>query len=430
MKVSEPILKILNNPKYTRLIHWGKLITITGGSQAIVQATGLVSGIIVIRLLPTQQYAWYTLANTLLGTMGILADGGISAGVMAQGGKVWQDREKLGAVLATGLDLRKTFALGSLLVAVPLLIYLLNRSGASVITILLIVAALIPAFFVALSDSLLEIIPKLHQSIIPLQKNELTVSIARLMLSTLTLFIFPFSYIAILASGLPRAYGNIGLRKIAYSFVSKQQKPDLAVRKNILFIVKRILPGALYYCLSGQITIWLISIFGTTNSIAEVGALGRLAVLLNFFSVLISTLIIPRFARLENNKKLLLTRFFQIIGTLLIFCLLLLTVVWAFPEKILLILGNQYAGLEKELLINLIGSSIFLIGAIIYNLYTSKGWVLKPLVSISISICAITTGIIFLDVSTVSGVLWLNIFIAAIQLVYHTTYAVYKLVNI
>ncbi|WP_147204575.1 polysaccharide biosynthesis protein [Segetibacter aerophilus] len=428
--MSEPILKILNNPKYTRLIHWGKLITITGGSQAIVQATGLVSGIIVIRLLPTQQYAWYTLANTLLGTMGILADGGISAGVMAQGGKVWQDREKLGAVLATGLDLRKTFALGSLLVAVPLLIYLLNRSGASVITILLIVAALIPAFFVALSDSLLEIIPKLHQSIIPLQKNELTVSIARLMLSTLTLFIFPFSYIAILASGLPRAYGNIGLRKIAYSFVSKQQKPDLAVRKNILFIVKRILPGALYYCLSGQITIWLISIFGTTNSIAEVGALGRLAVLLNFFSVLISTLIIPRFARLENNKKLLLTRFFQIIGTLLIFCLLLLTVVWAFPEKILLILGNQYAGLEKELLINLIGSSIFLIGAIIYNLYTSKGWVLKPLVSISISICAITTGIIFLDVSTVSGVLWLNIFIAAIQLVYHTTYAVYKLVNI
>lgn len=428
--MSEPILKILNNPKYTRLIHWGKLITITGGSQAIVQATGLVSGIIVIRLLPTQQYAWYTLANTLLGTMGILADGGISAGVMAQGGKVWQDREKLGAVLATGLDLRKTFALGSLLVAVPLLIYLLNRSGASVTTILLIVAALIPAFFVALSDSLLEIIPKLHQSIIPLQKNELTVSIARLMLSTLTLFIFPFSYIAILASGLPRAYGNIGLRKIAYSFVSKQQKPDLEVRKNILFIVKRILPGALYYCLSGQITIWLISIFGTTNSIAEVGALGRLAVLLNFFSVLISTLIIPRFARLENNKKLLLTRFFQIIGTLLIFCLLLLTVVWAFPEKILLILGNQYAGLEKELLINLIGSSIFLIGAIIYNLYTSKGWVLKPLVSISISICAITTGIIFLDVSTVSGVLWLNIFIAAIQLVYHTTYAVYKLVNI
>src|SRR4051794_12896030 len=95
------------NPRYSRIFGWGKLITITGGAQAIVQGTGMLSGILIIRLLSTHQYAWYTLANTMLGTMTILSDAGISTGVMAQGGKVWQDKEKLGAVLATGLDLRR-----------------------------------------------------------------------------------------------------------------------------------------------------------------------------------------------------------------------------------------------------------------------------------------------------------------------------------
>lgn len=72
---------------------WAKLIAITGSAQVMVQAIGFISGILVIRLLPTHEYALYTLANTMLGTMTLLADGGIATGVMSQGGKVWQDKQ-------------------------------------------------------------------------------------------------------------------------------------------------------------------------------------------------------------------------------------------------------------------------------------------------------------------------------------------------
>ena len=143
--------RIYAHPNYTKLVEWGGLILITGSAQILVQAIALISGILVIRQLPANEYALYTLANTMLGTMTILADSGISSGVLAQGSRVWKDQKKLGVVLVTGLELRKKFAIASLVIAIPLLLFLLLHHNASWLMAVLIVVSLIPAFFLALS---------------------------------------------------------------------------------------------------------------------------------------------------------------------------------------------------------------------------------------------------------------------------------------
>ncbi|HEX8608429.1 MAG TPA: polysaccharide biosynthesis protein, partial [Pedobacter sp.] len=269
------VQRFQNNPKYAKLFEWGKLVSLTGSAQILIQAVGMITGIVIIRMLTTQEYAYYTIANTMLGTMTILADGGVSIGVMNQGGKVWNDKQQLGAVMSTGLALRRVFGIYSLMISVPILAYLLWHQGAGPWTILLIVLTLIPAFFAAMSDSLLEIFPKLNQDIKSLQVNQVTVSILRLALSCISVFFLPFTFIAILAGGIPRLYGNYKLKAIAHKFAEEGQVPDEQRKKDMLKIVRATLPGAIYYCLSGQITIWLISIFGTASSIAQVGALGR-----------------------------------------------------------------------------------------------------------------------------------------------------------
>ncbi|MDR2475779.1 MAG: hypothetical protein LBD45_07955, partial [Bacteroidales bacterium] len=291
-----------------KINYWLKLITITGLAQVIVQAVGFISGILVIRLLPVEEYALYTLANTMLGTMTVLSDGGISTGVMAQGGKVWQDKQKLGAVLATGLDLRRKFAGFSLIVSLPILAYLLLHHGATWITTILITASLIPAFYAALSDNLLQIPVKLHQAITPLQRNQVEVGIGRLILTGLTLFAFPWAFVAIIASGIPRIWGNVRLRKIASGFINEEEGGDDGERKEILKVVKRILPVSGYYAFSGQITIWLMSTFGNTASVAQLGALGRLSAILSIVSAIIAMFVVPRFTRIKNNKILLTKR--------------------------------------------------------------------------------------------------------------------------
>lgn len=424
------VYRLYSDPQNGRFFSWIKLISITGSAQIIVQAVGFICGIMVIRLLPIQEYALYTIANTMLGTLTLLSDGGISIGVMSQGGKVWQDQKKLGAVLITGLDLRRKFAMGSLVVSTPILVYLLIANGASWIASLLIVASLIPAFYAALSDSLLEIAPKLHQTILPLQKIEVTVGIGRMLLSGLTLFLFPYTFVAILASGIPRIYGNLKLRKISDKFTRKAQLPDPVVRKAILGVVKRVLPGTVYYCLSGQITIWLISIFGSIATVAQIGALGRLAMMLNVISSVLSTLVLPRFARIPDEKKKLFKTFLFVQTGLLLTGCVIISLVYFFPAEILWILGKDYSNLQTELLLSVAGSCLGLLAGSSFALAASRGWAINPLISIPVTIAAVISGIVFLDISTLTGILKFNLFIIFVEIVIYYTYCTIKILRI
>lgn len=422
--------KIKEHPKYETVLNWTKLISITGSAQIIVQAVGFASGILIIRLLPVEEYAFYTLANTMLGTMAVLTDGGISIGVMSAGGKVWEDKQKLGTVLATGLDLRRKFAIGSLIVSIPILFYLLLHNGASWLMTVLISLAMIPAFYAALSDSLLEIIPKLKQTILPLQQNQVEVGLGRLLLTGLFIFAFPFGYIAILAAGIPRIWGNIRLRKIVYKLAAIDQEPDVEVKKEILDLVKRILPTSIYYCVSGQITIWLISIFGNTTSLAQLGALGRLSVMLSVFGAIITTLIVPRFAKLALDKKLLLERFIQILFMLIVLLSIVVLIVYLFPTPILWILGKGYRDLNDELLLSIIGSCIGLITGIVFSLYSSRGWAMSPILMIAINLASITFLASVLDLSNLSGALYFNIWLECIVFIQLTLFSLYKIIKL
>ena len=401
--------RIINHPHYNKIKHWGKLIFITGSAQVLVQIVGFISGILVIRLLPVEEYALYTLANTMLGAMTVLSDGGISTGVMALGGKVWEDKTKLGVVLSTGLELRRKFAIGALAVSVPILCYLLLHHGATWVTAILIAASLIPAFFAALSDNLLQIAPKLHQAITPLQKNQMEVSIGRLLLTGLTLFAFPWTFVAILASGIPRIWGNLRLRKISDRFADKEQLPGVEERKEILKVVKKILPGSIYYAISGQLTIWLISIFGNTTSVAQLGALGRLMVIFNIFNVLVATLIVPRFARMENIRGQVVKKFFLIISGIVGISLATILLINFFSEPILYILGTEYQHLNVELLLSAVSGCLGLVVGIMFSLSSSRAYIISPTINIGISILTQILLIILLPLNDTKGVLLFSI---------------------
>lgn len=421
------IQTLSTHPRYAQVIEWGKLISITGGAQILIQGIGFISGILVIRLLPTQEYAFYTLANTMLGTMTILADGGISTGVMSQGGKVWKDREKLGAVLVTGMDLRKKFALGSIIISTPILFYLLRSHDASWLMSFLLIGSLIPAFFTTLSGGLLQIAPKLRQDILPLQKNQIGSNLGRLVLLGLTLFIFPWAFVALVAAGLPQIWANINLRKISLTYADWHQKIDLSVQKNILTIVKKILPGAIYYCISGQITIWLISVYGSTTAIAQIGALGRLAMVLSLFSMLFHILFVPRFTRLPPKRYLLLKRYGLVYLILVVISISIIGVAQSFSSQFLWILGKQYSGLTHELFLQIIGSCLNMIVGVSFVLNSSRGWIMNPILGIMIGLTGVLTGILLFDVSTLTGVLYFNIFTGVIGV---TAYITYGLVSI
>jgi len=424
------LIKLKQHPKYDIILSWGKLISITGSAQIIVQAVGFASGILIIRLLPVQEYAFYTLANTMLGAVLLLSDGGISTAVMAQGGKVWEDKKKLGAVIVTGMQMRKKFSLVLLIIFLPISLYLLIHNGASLLTSFLIILAIIPAFFAALSDALLEIPLKLNQSILPLQKNQISVSFGRLLLVASIIFLFPFAYFPILADGVSRIYGNFKLKKVTNLFADLSQFEDVSVKKEISIIVKRSLPGLIYYCFSGQISTWIISIFGNAASIAQIGALGRISAILSLLMVLFSTLIVPRFARIQNQPQKLLLHYSKIIISFVILSLFIVGFSYLFSDQILWVLGKKYQGLNSALILLIIGTTLTMIMGSAVALYVSRGWVLHYYITISASLFSIILGCYIFDLSTLKGVLHLNIFIAIVQMIIHVFYGYYKILKL
>ena len=423
------VLQLYDNPKYSRLFKWSRLVSITVVAQVLIQMLSFICGILVIRLLPTHEYALYTLANTMLATMILLADSGVSTGVMAQAARVWDDNDKLGAVLVTGFALRKKFALVSILIAFPALLYLLLNHGFSWGMSAFIFISLVPSFITGLSGTLLEIVFKLRQHIIPLQKVQVMNNLGRLGLIASLLIIFPWAFIAILAAGIPQIWANRRLRNESMAHVNWQQKPDPAVRKEIMLIVKRALPGAVYYCLSGQITIWLISVFGNYTAIAQMGALGRLAMVLSVFTVLFSTLVSPRFAKLPPGREILLKHFLNIMSGLLLLALLITGFTWLFPSEMLWILGKNYSGLNMELLLYVADSCLGLLWGSAYILGATRGWNIHPGFSITVSISSIVVGAMLIDISTVRGVLFLNLFVSIIQVFMYGSYTLLKIIK-
>jgi O-antigen/teichoic acid export membrane protein len=408
--------------RLVRTWQWFHLLFETGAWQAAIAAVGFASGIAIVRLLDVEQYALYTIANSLLGAMIVLGDSGISSGVMSQGGAVWQDKDRLGSVVSTALRLCRLFAIAAAVLAIPVAVYLLNKHGAPVVLSLGIAAVLVPSFVVAVRNNVLQIPLRLNQDLRPLQRIQLGANVARFFLLGGALSLAPFALAALVAAATATSLANVYLVRRAEVYSSAAAPADPAMRKAIMQIVWRTLPGSTYYAMLGQVTVWLLSIFGNTDSIAQLGALGRLAMITSVASAVTATLLVPRFARLPNDRPLLLRRFVFMTLGMGALCLLGIGLVTLFPRQILWVLGSNYGNLETELVLVALTAATTLLGGLCVSLSFARGIVPNPLVLIPYSLATYALFIAFNDVSTLRGVLLMGLGTTCCQLVFNAIY--------
>src|SRR3954447_257976 len=126
-----PIVGETSPPGFYRALQRARLVGNFALVQAAVQVIGFFSGILLVRWLSQQEYASYTIANTMQGTINLLADIGISVGLVSIGGRVWQDRDRFGQLINTALNLRRKMGLAVILVITPILYLMLAKNGAA-----------------------------------------------------------------------------------------------------------------------------------------------------------------------------------------------------------------------------------------------------------------------------------------------------------
>ncbi len=140
--------------------------------------------------------------------------------------------------------------------------------------------------------------------------------------------------------------------------------------------------------------------------------------------------IIPKFAIAPNHKWNLLKRSGVIFLMLFLLTLFILAATYFFPGIFLFLLGSKFLHLHIELVLSFLGACITLISTISFSLYSSKGWLINPWLSISINILFIIVGAFIFNFSTLKGVLLFNVFLATSELLLHGGFLLLKILRI
>src|SRR5213082_685345 len=119
--ISPPILDESSSPILRRALHRARVVGKFAMVQAFVQIIGFGSGILIVRTLEQREYAYFTIANTMQGTLNLLADIGISVGLVSIGGRVWQDRWRFSQLINTAFYLRRRLAIVAIIAVTPAL---------------------------------------------------------------------------------------------------------------------------------------------------------------------------------------------------------------------------------------------------------------------------------------------------------------------
>ena len=395
--------------RHGQWLRWLRLLAGFTSAQLVIQLLGFLSGILIVRYLSKPDYAWFTIANTLVATMGMLADSGISGALSAVGGTVWQDDARFGSLIRTALTLRRRLAFVAVLVVTPVFVWMLVKNHAPAATIAVVVPAALLALTLQLTAGVLGVVISLRQEIRRMQFMGLAAALLRLSLLAPACLIFLDVRVAVIIGTVGMALQVWLLRRWVSKSVAWHAPESADYRAQILTIVKKQAPLTIFYCLQSQIIIWLISIFGNAQRVAEIGALGRFAMIFTLVSSVMNGIVVPRFARC-HDRRVLKQRYWQVAAGFTLLAASLVALSAAFPRPLLWVIGSQYANLENEVWLMMLSAASSGLFVALFSLTYSKGWIVPAAISIPLEIVTQLILILTFDISTVRGVLLVGCF--------------------
>lgn len=411
----------MNGPVALHPQKWARRFTLLGSSaavQAVVQVISGISGLLLVRTLDKQQYAWFTIAMTMSSSLTMLSDAGIGTAVTSMGGRVWQDRPRFSGLIRAALGLRRTLTFVALAITVPWTLWLLMRNGAALPQALLLTALMIAPVWAIGTTAIFSVVNKLHSRLKNLQAVELTGAATKFVLIAIpALLAFINVTLALAATAVSFLLQAWLVRHQVAPLLdlTGPYEEEKKFRPEITAVVRHMYANSLFLCIQGQLATWVISLSGTNSRVADLGALSRLAILFAIIGTPIVQVISPAFARCADPRRL--RRLFTAGLAGYVFCLatIVLLAVWR-GDLILWILGDKYAHLQTELVLMLMGFAIGGVTGFFWALNLARGWVGHIWLNIPLSIGAMMLALCRVDVSTVRGAAWLGIILATANL--------------
>jgi O-antigen/teichoic acid export membrane protein len=388
-----------------RLGRWIPLLSTYFGAQAVVQAAGLVAGLLIVRALPVEAFGLYTLATSMLTAATYLTDLGSTASLTYFARRAVES----GGALDTWIAAVRSLRLAGLAAAAAVVLLALPWVGAARgFPLLDLVASTILVVLTLAGSVVLGI--RLHVLRLDLDVNrayraELVGALLRLGAAAALLLLAVRQAAFALAGAALAAWVSVVLaqgRRVG------EAGATAAHRREVLRYLLPTLPSGLYFAVQGPLVVWLATAFGGVQTLAEVGALGRLGLVFSLFSALPTTLFLPRLVNLTDERAWRM-RVLGYCGVLILLLAGAFSVLAAFPGLLLRLIGPAYDGLDAELQLVFAGAAMGQLGGYFVGVNYSRSWLRWQGLAAALMVAGQAALAVSMPLGTTAGLLWFNL---------------------
>lgn len=373
-------------------------------TQAGVQGIGAVTGLMLVRWMPKDEYAWLTICGSLLATIALLADGGIATAITSMSGRVVGDRTALAQVADACLGVRNRLALLSLVLTLPPFYVLFTRTEMSPQMTSLVLGSAVLTMWPSTSAKFLSVTLRIAGQLKSTQIMELSGALLRCGLTAIVLVVgWRQVYPAFLAT-VASIWLHVWLAARGVVKVVGVVPCTDTQRAEVWGYVRALYANHIFFCVQGQIATWIISFSSGVTEIADIGALSRLTVFFSIFGAMFHYLVLPNVAS-TKCPALVRTKFIIAISGTLGAVLLVLATSWLLPGPFLWILGGSYSHLVTELPLAFAAQGLGVMNSVVWTFMQVRGWVSLSWLNIPLTLAGYVLSVLVADLTTVSGVL-------------------------
>ncbi|KAA6465393.1 hypothetical protein DYQ86_05490 [Acidobacteria bacterium AB60] len=400
---------------YTIFSRISRRVSTFVGGQSSVQLLNAVTGLLLLRLLSKPEFAIYSIALGLQGTIAILTDLGFGGAIGGLVGTRYRDRRVLGSYIGAASYIRRILMLIVSVIAVISVAALRNvpiEGHSSKEVVFLACAVLVTVQFQAWA-SYYEVPLLLNNRLVSYYSPQIAAAVVRLA-SALVLFYLHLitSTTMVLANTLSIVLMGLSYRYLSRPWIEVPKALPREQAKEMIRFLLPLVPGSVYQALQGQVSLFLITVFGHVGQIAEVAAAGRIGQLFLLLNSSNNVLVGPFFAK--TPRSLFPRRYLYSLCAFGAVAALVALSAYEAPGLYLLLLGAKYRDLTAQVQLVVYASAIAYFAGAMWAVAVARKWIfwwsgslqIVLLTAIQI-VCALT-----LPLNTSEGVLMMGIFTA------------------
>jgi O-antigen/teichoic acid export membrane protein len=376
-------------------------IFMVGGVESFGVVLSGIAGLLIVNVLPKDQYAAYTFLIACMTLIMGVTDLGLAHCCLPVVGQ--RSNEMSWVVGACRHIFRKRWLLLSagLAIVVPYWFFTSREHGWAGSGYLLASLLIVGVTLVQLRERYANTVMLILGRISTLNRIAFVSNVVRIAFVALVLVLpmSAYSTAGLIASAAVASFAALLLYANAFKALGIGEHALDAVDAKrvdaqVIRIAKPLVLPAIFYQVQGVITVFIVSFFGTASMVAEVGAFGRLAMALVVVDRMAGILLFPAIARAPSGPRFA-TVLAQIHGAYLVVMMLTFLTSLIFPQYWILLLGEQYRSMQPYVWMIFLSSILSNAAGFAFRTLTVRGVTARQSFSI---LATLATQVLYLGV--------------------------------